>query len=139
MLQQVAGNKAVSQILARKDSKLPTTPTVEFDKYKIDVVVTDRDAWAKPGDAPMVLEVTSQKGRHSAALARLFKERTKIGKLILKLPPSDTSGDQLGVVMVTLTFTSARIKSYAVEGATETWAVTYEGVNREKATHSIGT
>jgi hypothetical protein len=72
-LQQAVGNRAVGQMLARKASK---GSTIQIGKLAIEVVGGNIAAWAA-GEVPDALEVTSQKGRHSAELERFVKNRTR--------------------------------------------------------------
>jgi hypothetical protein len=60
-------------MLARKASK---GSTIQIGKLAIEVVGGNIAAWAA-GEVPDALEVTSQKGRHSAELERFVKNRTR--------------------------------------------------------------
>ena len=131
-LQQTVGNRAVGQMLARKSS---TNPTVQIGKLAIEVGGGNIAAWAA-GEVPEALEVTSEKGRHSAELERLSKERTRIKSLTLTVAAANkSSGQVLDMGSLAIEFTSARIKRYGVDGKTESWQVAdFDGVHRTKIT-----
>jgi hypothetical protein len=133
-LQQAVGNRAVSQMLARKSSK---NPTIQIGKLAIEVAGGNIAAWAAGGDPPEVLEVTSQKGRHSAELEGLSKERTRIKSLTLKVAAANQSG-VLDLGSLAIELTNARIKGYGVDGKTESWQVAdFDGVHRTKTTRKV--
>ena len=90
-LQQAVGNRAVGQLLTRKGSK---SPTIQIGKLVIGVAGGNIAAWAA-GEVPDALEVTSQKGRHSAELERLSKERARIKSLTLTVSAAQKSGQEL--------------------------------------------
>jgi hypothetical protein len=132
-LQQAVGNRAFGQMLARKASK---NPTIQIGKLAIEVAGGNIAAWAG-GEVPEALEVTSQKGRHSAELERLSKERTRIKSLTLTVAAANKSGE-LDLGSLAIEFTNARIKGYAVDGKTESWQVAdFEGVHRTKTTRKV--
>ncbi len=126
--------------MARQPAKgVATTPTVQIGKLKIDVAGGNTDAWAAApkGEAPDKLMVTSQKGRHSAQLEKLFKAGTKIEKLTLTLPPTNKSG-QLAVGSAVIDIGGGHISDYSVDGKTESWTVVgYSSVHKETTTHTI--
>src|SRR3712207_920011 len=81
-LQQAIGNRAVAQTLARKPA---AATTVQVGKLKIPVSGGNIAEWAAK-QVPDTLDVSSSKGRHSAELERMSKERTKIPSLTLTVP-----------------------------------------------------
>jgi len=132
-LQQTVGNRAVGQMLARKPSK---NPTIQIGKLAIEVAGGNVAAWAA-GEVPEALEVTSEKGRHSGELERLSKERTRIKSLTLTVAAANKSGE-LDLGSLAIEFTNARIKSYAVDGKTESWQVAdFAEVHRTKTTRKV--
>lgn len=123
-------------MLARKASK---NPTIQIGKLAIEVAGGNIAAWAA-GEVPEALEVTSQKGRHSAELERLSKERTRIKSLTLTVAAANKSGQELDLGSLAIEFTNARIKGYDVDGKTESWQVAdFAGVHRTKTTRTVGT
>jgi hypothetical protein len=133
-LQQAVGNRAIGQTLARKASK---KPTIQIGKLAIEVAGGNIAAWAA-GEVPEALEVTSEKGRHSAELERLSKDRTRIKSLTLTVAAVNKSGQVLDMGSLAIEFTNARIKSYDVDGKTESWQVgDFDGVHRTKITHKV--
>ena len=136
-LQQAAGNRAVSQMLARKASSASKSPTVQIGKLTIEVAGGNIAAWAA-SEVPDALEVTSQKGHHSAELEHLSKERTRINSLTLTVAAANKSGQELDMGALAIEFTKARIKGYGVDGNTESWQVAdFDGVHRTKTTHKV--
>jgi hypothetical protein len=132
-LQQAVGNRAVGQILARKSK----SPTVEVGKFMIDVAGGNVAAWAA-NEVPETLDVTSQKGKHSAELERLSKERTRIKSLTLTVAPANQSGQQLDLGSLVIEIANSRIKGYTVNGKTESWQVAdFDGVHRTKTTRKV--
>jgi hypothetical protein len=132
-LQQAVGNRAVGQMLARKPSK---NPTIQIGKLAIELAGGNIAAWAA-GEVPDALEVTSQKGRHSAELERLSKDRTRVKSLTLTVVAANKSGE-LDLGSLAIEFTNARIKGYAVDGKTESWQVAdFDRVNRTKTTRKV--
>jgi hypothetical protein len=132
-LQQAVGNRAFGQMLARKPSK---NPTIQIGKLAIEVSGGNIAAWAA-NEIPEALEVTSQKGRHSAELERLAKNRTRIKSLTLTVAAANKSGE-LDLGSLAIEFTNARIKGYAVDGKTESWQVAdFAEVHRTKTTRKV--
>jgi hypothetical protein len=132
-LQQAVGNRAVGQILAREST---TKSTIRIGKLSIVVAGGNIAVWPNTpsGKLPETLEVTSQKGRHSAELEQLSKERTRIESLTLTVSAGNTSG-QINVASDAIEFTNARVKGYSVDGKTESWRVAdFDRVNRTKTT-----
>lgn len=136
-LQQAVGNRAVGQLLARKSSQ---KPTIKIGKLAIEVAGGNIAAWAA-NEVPEALEVTSEKGRHSAELERLSKERARIKSLTLTVAAvNKSSGQALDMGSLAIEFTNARIKGYNVDGKTESWQVAdFDGVHRTKTTRTVGT
>lgn len=133
-LQQAVGNRAVGQMLARKASK---NPTIQIGKLAIEVAGGNIAAWAA-SEVPEALDVTSQKGRHSAELERLSKERTRIKSLMLTVAAANKSGQELDMGSLAIEFTNARIKGYNVDGKTESWQIgDFDRVNRTKTTRKV--
>jgi hypothetical protein len=133
VLQQAVGNRAVGQMLARKAAK---NPTIRIGKLAIEVAGGNIAAWAA-GEVPDALEITSQKGRHSAELERLSKDRTRVKSLTLTVAAANKSGE-LDLGSLAIEFTNARIKGYAVDGKTESWQVAdFDRVNRTKTTRKV--
>jgi hypothetical protein len=134
-LQQAVGNRAFGQMLARKPSK---NPTIQIGKLAIEVSGGNIAAWAA-NEVPEALEVTSQKGRHSAELERLAKDRTRIKSLTLTVAAANkSSGQELDLGSLAIEFTNARIKGYAVDGKTESWQVAdFAEVHRTKTTRKV--
>ena len=137
-LQEAVGNRAFGQILARDKAKA-RKPTVKIGKHSIEVAGNTAE-WLAAKDAPESLDVTSQKGKHSAELARLFKEGTKIKLLTLTVPSgNESSGQDLDIGAVAIEIKNGKITSYSVDGKTESWQVAgFEGVHRTKVTRKIG-
>ena len=132
-LQQTVGDRAVGQILARRASK---NPTIKIGKFAIEVAGGNVGAWGA-GEVPEALEVTSQKGRHSAELERLSKERARIKSLTLTVAAAN-KGQELDMGSLAIEITNARIKGYVVDGKTESWQVgDFDGVHRTKITHKV--
>jgi hypothetical protein len=137
-LQQAVGNRAFGQLLARKGS---VEPTIKIGKSTIVVAGGNIADWATGGDVPDVLDVTSQKGKHSAELERLSKERTRVPVLTLTVAKqsSSPSGEQLDVGSLAIEIKNARIKGYALDGKTESWHVAdFDGVHRTTITRKVG-
>ena len=121
-------------MLARKSS---TSPTIEIGKLTIEVAGGNIASWAA-GEVPEALEVTSRKGRHSAELERLSKERTRTKSLTLTVAAANKSGQELDMGSLAIEFTNARIKGYDVDGKTESWHVAdFDGVHRTKKTRKV--
>jgi hypothetical protein len=131
-LHRAVGNRAFAQMLARKSSQ---SPTIKIGKLAIEVAGGNIAAWAA-NEVPETLDVTSQKGRHSAELERLSKEGTRVKSLTLTVAAANKStGEHLDVGSLAIEFTNARIKGYALDGKTESWQVAeFDGVHRTKTT-----
>jgi hypothetical protein len=135
-LQRKIGNRATGQLLARA----PATKdlgTVHVGKLPaIKILGGNAGDWATK--EPYTLEITSRKGKHSAALKRLSEDGGKIPKLKVTTPISQ-SGQHLDFGSVELEFGRARIAGYAVDGNVETWrAVEIETLHRTTISHKSG-
>ena len=125
-------------MLARAPSSGSKKPTIKLGTLTIEVAGGNIDTWAAGGDVPDMLEVTSHKGRHSARLEHLSKERTRIESLTLTVPAANTSGQELDMGSLAINITNARITSYAMDGTTESWRLAdFDGVHRTKTTHKV--
>jgi hypothetical protein len=135
-LQEAVGNRAFGQMIARKAANVPT---VKLGKFTI-VVDGDFAAWATAKDAPDTLDVTSEKGKHSGELAKLFKDKTKIKLLTLTVPKANaSSGQHLDAGAIAVEIKNGRITDYSVNGKTETWQVAgFDGVHRTTVTRTVG-
>lgn len=137
-LQRAIGNRATGQVLARE----PATKdqgTVQIPKLPaIKIVGGNAGQWAAKKD-PDTLEVSSEKGKHSAELERLSKDRTRIPTLKVISPIVDQSGKNLDYGSVEIEFVNARIAGYTIDGKVETWrAVDFEAVHRKTISHKSG-
>jgi hypothetical protein len=128
---------ADSRTLARQPAAAHQKPTIEIGKLSVEVEGGNIDAWAAPGGAPDVLQVTSHKGKHSAELERMFKEHTKTD-LKLTVAAPNSAGSQLDMGSVEIRIGNAHIKAYALDGDTESWQVAdFDTVDRKKITHTV--
>jgi hypothetical protein len=138
-LQGKIGNRATGQVLART----PATKdqgTVQIGKLPaIKIVGGNAGEWASK-KSPETLEITSEKGKHSAELERLSKDRSKIPSVKVTTSMVDQSGQHLDFGSVEIEFVNARITGYTVDGKLETWrAVDFEAVHRTTTSRKIGT
>jgi hypothetical protein len=134
-LQRSIGNRAVAQVLARDPVR---TGTVQIGGVgQIKVKGGNLEEWAGTATLDRV-EVTSQKGKHSAKLQKLANARTRTDVKVTIAPPNK-AGEQLSVGGGTLLeIKDAHIKDYAVEDGVETWRVDdFENLHRTKITHKI--
>jgi hypothetical protein len=137
-LQGKIGNRATGQVLARA----PATKdqgTVKVGKLPaIKIVGGNAGEWAAKKD-PDTLEITSEKGKHSADLERLSKEGSKIPSVKVTTSMADQGGQHLDFGSVEIEFVNARITGYAVDGKLETWrAVDFEAVHRTTISRKSG-
>jgi hypothetical protein len=134
-LQRSIGNRAVGQVLAREPVR---TGTVQIGGVgQIKVKGGNLEEWA--GSATLyTVDVTSQKGKHSAKLQRLCNARTR-SNVKVTIAPANKAGEQLNVGGGTvLEIENARVKDYVVEDGVETWRLgDFENVRRVKITHKI--
>ena len=134
-LQRSIGNRAVVQVLARAPVR---TGTVQIDAVgEIKVKGGNLEEWAGKG-APDTVEVTSEKGKHSAKLERMSNARTRTDVKVT-ISPANKAGEELSVGAGTLLeIKDARIKRYVVEDGVETWRVAdFENVKRTKVTRKV--
>ena len=134
-LQRSIGNRAVVRVLARTPVR---TGTVQINAVgEIKVKGGNLEEWAGKG-APDTVEVTSEKGKHSAKLEKLSSARTRTD-VNVTISPANKAGEELSVGGGTLLeIKDARIKGYAVEDGVETWRVgDFENVKRTKTTRKV--
>jgi hypothetical protein len=136
-LQRAIGNRAVRRVLARAPVR---TGSVQIGAVgEIRVKGGNLEEWAGK-EAPDTVEVTSEKGKHSAKLEKLSNERTRTDVTVM-IAPANKAGEDLNVGGGTeLTIKGARIKGYAVDkDGVETWRVAdFEKVARKQITRKIG-
>jgi hypothetical protein len=137
-LQGKIGNRATGQVLARA----PATQdlgTVKIGKLPaIKIMGGNAGEWAAKKD-PDTLEITSEKGKHSAELEKLSKGGSKIPSLKVTTPMVDKTGQHLDYGSVEIEFVNARITGYAVDEKLETWrAVDFEAVHRTTISRKTG-
>jgi hypothetical protein len=134
-LQRAIGNRATSQVLARKATGKGTFEhSVQIGKLgPIEITDSNIDAWVTKKDGADDLIVTTAKGKHSAALKQMSDSRTKVNTLEV----STVTGQNSWVVV---TFHHVVITGYEEDpsGSTEHWkAVGFDEVNIKRT--SIGT
>ena len=136
-LQRTVGNRAVGRLLARK-AAAPQQPTVKIGRWSIVVGGGNIAAWAA-NEVPDTLDVTSEKGKHSAELEKMSKEKTRIKSLTLTVAPRNKStGEHLDAGSLAIEITNARIKGYVVDGTTESWHVAdFDGVHRTTTSRKV--
>ena len=134
-LQRAAGNRAVAQLIARspKTKGVVTIPGVG----KIKVTGGNLEEWTGK-DSFDTVDVTSEKGKHSAKLEKLANEHAKVDVTVM-IDPAGKEGENLNVGGGTqLLLKGVRVK-YAVENGVETWSlIGLTDVKRTKITHTIG-
>ena len=92
-LQRAIGNRAVVRVLARAPVR---TATVQIGGVaEIKVKGGNLEEWAGKG-APDTVEVTSEKGKHSAKLEKLPTARTRTDVKVT-IAPANGAGDELNV------------------------------------------
>jgi hypothetical protein len=134
-LQRSIGNRAVAQVLARDPVR---TGTVQIGGVgTIKVTGGNLDAWAGKG-SPDTVDVTSDKGKHSAKLEQLAGAHTRTD-IKVTITPVNQAGEELSVGGGTLLeIKDARIKGYTVADGVETWRVSdFTDVHRTKVTHKV--
>jgi hypothetical protein len=134
-LQRTAGNRAVAQLIARSPS---TKGVVEIAGVgKVKVKGGNLEEWTGKDSFDSV-DVTSEKGKHSAKLEKLANEHGRTDVTVM-IDPAGKAGENLNVGGGTqLLIKGARIK-YTVENGVETWhVVDFTEVKRTKITHTIG-
>jgi hypothetical protein len=134
-LQRSIGNRAVGQVLARTPVRKGTVQIGA--KGEIKVKGGNLEEWAGKG-APDTVEVTSEKGKHSAKLEKLSSAGTRTDVKVT-IAPANQAGEELNVGGGTLLeITDARITNYVVEDGVETWRIAdFENVKRTKITRRI--
>ena len=137
-LQRQIGNRATREVLAR----VPATKdhgTVHVGKLPaIKILGGNADDWAS-GKDPYTVEITSKRGKHSAGLERMSREKGKIPMLKVTTPIVDQSGQHLNFGRVELEFSNPRIADYTVDGNVETWrAVDFTKAHRTTISHMTG-
>jgi hypothetical protein len=134
-LQRAIGNRAVGQLLARTPRATGTVQIAGVGEIK--VKGGNLEEWAGNA-APDTVEVTSEKGKHSAKLEKLSTERTRTDVKVT-IAPANKAGEELNVGGGTvLEIKGARVKGYAVADGAETWRVAdFTDVNRTKTTRRI--
>jgi hypothetical protein len=132
-LQRSIGNRAVVQVLARSPAR---TGTVQIGGVgTIKVKGSNFEEWET--DTLFTVDVTSTKGKHSAKLEKLAKERTRTD-VTVTMAPAATAGQELNLGGTVLEIKDARIKGYAVKDGVETWHVgDFEDVARKKKKHTV--
>jgi hypothetical protein len=135
-LQRWAGNRAVVQMIAREPVRKGTAQVGGVGKIKVQG--GNLEEWAGTGVLDTV-DVTSAKGKHSAKLEKLSKERTRTDVTVM-ISPANKAGEDLNVGGGTeLEIKGARITGYSVKDGVETWSVAdFEKVARKKITRKIG-
>jgi hypothetical protein len=134
-LQRSAGNRAVAQLIARSPA---TKGVVQIAGVgKVNVKGGNLEEWTGK-DSFDTVDVTSEKGKHSAKLEKLANEHTRTDVTVM-IDPAGKAGENLNVGGGTqLLIKGARIK-YTVENGVETWhVVDFTEVKRTKITHTIG-
>jgi hypothetical protein len=135
-LQRSIGNRAVSQLIAREPVRHGTVEIAGVGTIK--VTGGNLEAWDGKG-APDTVDLTSEKGKHSAKLEKLATDRTKTDVKVM-IAPAGKAGENLNVGGGTqLEVKDARIKGYTVVDGVETWRLDdFTDVKRAKITHTIG-
>jgi hypothetical protein len=134
-LQRSIGNRAVGQVLARTPAR---TGSVKIGGVgEIKVKGGNLEEWAGKG-APDTVDVTSEKGKHSAKLEKLSTAGTNTDVKVT-IAPAHAAGEELNVGGGTLLeIKDARVKGYVVEDGVETWRlVDFTDVKRTKITRKI--
>jgi hypothetical protein len=137
-LQRAAGNRATTRILARDEAKTDYG-TVQIPKVPA-IKLTGGNAldWAAKKDVDK-LELISEKAKHSDALEKLAKDRTRIPSLKVTTPMVDQSGKNLDYGSVEIEFVGGHVAGYSVDGKTEKWKlVDFEAVHRTTTSHKTG-
>jgi hypothetical protein len=134
-LQRSIGNRAVGQVLARDVVRKGTVQIPGVGQVK--VKGGNLEDWTGSESYDRV-DVTSQKGKHSAKLEKLANAQTR-GNIKVTIADANNAGEHLSVGGGTLLeIENARIKDYAVEGGVETWWVgDFQRVRRTKIVHTI--
>jgi hypothetical protein len=134
-LQRSIGNRAVGQVLARDPVR---TGTVQIGAVgQIKVKGGNLEDWDGTESFDTV-ELTSQKGKHSAKLQKLANAGIRTNVKVT-IAPANKAGEQLSVGGGTLLeIENARVTDYAVDHGVETWRLgDFHRVRRTKITHKI--
>jgi hypothetical protein len=134
-LQRSIGNRAVVRVLARSTVR---TGTVQIGGVgKIKVKGGNLEEWTGK-DTFDTVEVTSEKGKHSAKLEKLAKARTRTA-VTVTIAPANQAGEELNLGGGTeLQIPDALIERYAVQDGVEKWRVgDFENVARKKTTRKV--
>jgi hypothetical protein len=135
VLQRSLGNRAVGKVLARAQVRTGTVQIPGLGEIK--VKGGNLDEWA--GKAVLdTVEVTSEKGKHSAKLEQLSHAHDKMD-IKVTISPANQAGENLSVGGGTLLeITDAHIRGYAIANGVEMWRIAdFENVHRTKITHKI--
>jgi hypothetical protein len=130
-LQRTLGNHGTARLLARAPEKNRPSfeHSVKLGKLgPIEITGGNVADWAAKKD-PDGLKVVSPAGRHSAELKRLFESKARIDAIETSSVVGENS-------LVTITFTSCRIRRYSTDDTTDEWTVDFEAAKRQ--TLSIG-
>jgi hypothetical protein len=134
-LQRSIGNRAVGQVLARDPVRTGTVQIPGVGQFK--VKGGNLEDWDGTESFDTV-ELTSQKGKHSAKLEKLAKAATRTNVKVT-IAPANKAGEQLSIGGGTLLeIENARVKDYAVEHGVETWRLgDFQKMRRTKITHKV--
>ena len=134
-LQRAIGNRAVGQMLARTPARIGTVQIGGVGTIK--VKGGNLEDWAGKG-APDTVELTSERGKHSAKLEKLATDRTR-ADVKVTISPANNAGEELNVGGGTLLeIEGARIKGYVLEDGVETWRLAdFENVKRTQITRRV--
>ena len=128
-LQRTIGNRGTAQVLARDKNRPNFEHSAKIGKLgPIEITGGNIADWAAKKD-PDDLELITVKGKHSDELKRLFEGKERIDTL----ETTSVVGEN---TLVTITFTSCRIKRYSGAGDKDEWTVVFAGAKRQ--TLSIG-
>jgi hypothetical protein len=135
-LQRSIGNRAVAQLIAREPLRHGSVEIAGVGKIK--VTGGNLEEWDGKG-APDTVNLSSEKGKHSAKLEKLATDRTKTDVKVM-IAPAGKAGENLNVGGGTqLEVKDARVKGYTVVDGVETWRLDdFTDVKRTKITHTIG-
>ena len=131
----IAAHPNGESVLARAPVR---TGTVQIGAVgEIKVKGGNLEEWAGKG-APDTVEVTSEKGKHSAKLEQMSTAGTRTDVKVT-IAPANEAGEELSVGGGTLLeIKGARIKGYVIENGAETWRLAdFDNVKRTKITHKV--
>ena len=135
-LQRSIGNRAVGQVLARDPARTGTVKVPGVGEVK--VKGGNLEDWA--GTATLdTVEVTSQKGKHSAKLEKLSKDRTR-ADITVMIAPASKAGENLnvggGIKLRSRTPASRATPSMRMAWRRGTWATSRRSRARRSPTPS---